>query len=280
MIVSPLDQCPLMYNAQRRPPGHGSPYYRSMTPSLATHRYPNASRERYFSTDSQGTLSSSTTPSGMYSSANPYYPSGFSSNSDSRSQFIPTPSEMANTYSTYASTIPRSPTVPPSERYGSGSAAYPAQLLHTTHGGPLRPRISTSRPRSGTLGSSPATSPSGERFPCEKCGKTFSRSHDRKRHHETQHLATPIIHRCRWCEKEFSRSIIAHRHVGSLAETFFAELIPLKDMLTMDVTKHPGLDICTVSSVSSSIILMVEVRFLSPSLAPVQYPHVSKSNGC
>ena len=122
--------------------------------------------------------------------------------------FIPTPSDMANSYSNYQPMVPRSPTASPSERYAT-TLPYPSPHTFGGHGGPLRPRVSTSRPRSGTLGSSGSTnSPSGERFPCEKCGKTFSRSHDRKRHHETQHLATPIIHRCRYCEKEFSRSVL------------------------------------------------------------------------
>nr|BDD64972.1 zinc finger domain-containing protein [Coprinopsis cinerea] len=184
---------------------HTSPYYRSMTPSLSHTRYPSASRDSrgYFSGD--GTLPSPTSSSGVYTSNGAYFAGSFGTSPEPRTQFIPTPSEMANAYSNYAPMIPRSPTVPPPDRYSTGSVSYPAHLMSSTHGGPLRPRISTTRPRSGTLGSSPATSPSGERFPCEKCGKTFSRSHDRKRHHETQHLATPIIHRCRWCEKEFSR---------------------------------------------------------------------------
>ncbi|TFK25190.1 hypothetical protein FA15DRAFT_368496 [Coprinopsis marcescibilis] len=188
-----------------------SPYYRSLTPSLSPSRY--SSRDPRVFTEGQA-LSSSSTP--VYSHGH-FLPPTFGSNGEQRTQFIPTPSEMT-TYGSYAPMIPRSPTVPPPERYGSGSVNYPPHLMHSTHGGPHRPKISTTRARSGTLGSSPATSPTGERFPCEKCGKTFSRSHDRKRHHETQHLATPIIHRCRWCEKEFSRADSLKRHVDNGCE--------------------------------------------------------------
>lgn len=127
--------------------------------------------------------------------------------SPTQSHFIPTPSDMAaHGYNNYSSVPSRSPTLPPPERYAT-TLPYPSpHLMNGSHSGSHRPgRISTTRPRSSTLGSS--TSPTGERFPCEKCGKTFSRSHDRKRHHETQHLATPIVHRCRHCEKEFSRSV-------------------------------------------------------------------------
>jgi hypothetical protein len=174
-----------------------------MTPSLSHARYPSSSRDpRYFSGEPQVVLASSHNNSSLYPSNNGYLPPTFGSNDEARTQFIPTPSEMANTYSNYGM-VPRSPTLTGGERYSSPTA-YPSHLMTANNVNTHRHRPST-RPRSGTLGSSPTTSPSGERFPCEKCGKTFSRSHDRKRHHETQHLATPIIHRCRWCEKEFSR---------------------------------------------------------------------------
>jgi len=174
-----------------------------MTPSVPSSRYHSTSRDPRLFTDSQGIVPSSN--GSVYSHESQFLQQTFTSSGELRTQFIPTPSEMT-TYGNYATGPPRSPTAPPSARYSStGSLNYSAHLVASTHGGPTRPRISTTRPRSGTLGSSPGNSPSGERFPCEKCGKTFSRSHDRKRHHETQHLATPIIHRCRWCEKEFSR---------------------------------------------------------------------------
>ncbi|KAJ7162073.1 hypothetical protein C8R46DRAFT_1222212 [Mycena filopes] len=45
------------------------------------------------------------------------------------------------------------------------------------------------------------------------CGKDFSRAHDRKRHHETQHAATPVTHKCRHCDKDFSRADSLKRHL-------------------------------------------------------------------
>jgi hypothetical protein len=63
---------------------------------------------------------------------------------------------------------------------------------------------------------------SGERFICEVCGKDFSRAHDRKRHHETQHAATPVTHKCVYCEKDFSRYVFAVRLSFSFSGwTFF-----------------------------------------------------------
>lgn len=195
---------------------HTSHYYRSMSPSISP-RYSSTPRERYYSSDSQGTAPSPTSPT-FHSPSSPYFPSNFSSNGEPRSQFIPTPSEMAHTYSNYSTIISRSTTVSPPDRYNSDSVNYPAHLMPSAQGGPHRARgmPASARPRSGTFGTPPgSSSATGERFPCEKCGKTFSRSHDRKRHHETQHLATPIIHRCRWCEKEFSRADSLKRHVDN-----------------------------------------------------------------
>lgn len=120
-------------------------------------------------------------------------------------QFIPTPSEIAHSYSTYAQgTVPGSPVV--DESYSSLDCITPhSSMAASSH---RLARIATGRPRpASTVPASPtsASSPSGERFPCEKCGKTFSRSHDRKRHHETQHTPIPVMHTCHHCQKEFSR---------------------------------------------------------------------------
>jgi len=121
------------------------------------------------------------------------------------SHFIPTPSELTQ-LSRHHLGGPQGPGHQPeltSHEYNMsrGSLQQP-------------PRLSTpTRPRTGS-GGSPTTT-TGERFACEKCGKTFSRSHDRKRHHETQHLPTPVIHRCRYCEKEFSRADSLKRHVDN-----------------------------------------------------------------
>lgn len=185
-----------------------------MTPGIHSHRYSNsASSREYYS--SSGILNSSSSLQQPYANQGYYpnqYPNGGveSRSSSNQAQFIPTPSEMAHPYSNYPQTIPSHSPPIASDSYGTGMNGYPnpVQML-PQHQHPLRPsRISTGRPRTAsgaTTSPTSATSPSGERFPCEKCGKTFSRSHDRKRHHETQHLPTPVIHRCRYCEKEFSR---------------------------------------------------------------------------
>jgi hypothetical protein len=195
-----------------------------MTPSLTAHRYPNSSRSndpRYHSSQGYGS-STSPAPLPMYGTQSHQYSAQYIPSSDQRShplsqtphspsQFIPTPSEMAHSYSSYSHQSPHSPTT--DAQYSSSSLDYPVPphmvpASRTNH--PHLPsRIITGRPRtmSAAASTSPtsASSPSGERFPCEKCGKTFSRSHDRKRHNETQHTAMPIMHACQFCQKEFSR---------------------------------------------------------------------------
>lgn len=64
----------------------------------------------------------------------------------------------------------------------------------------------------------PPGSPELERFPCDRCDKTFSRAHDRKRHYESQHAPHPSLHRCRFCAKEFSRSDSLKRHLDNGCE--------------------------------------------------------------
>jgi hypothetical protein len=197
-----------------------------MTPSLVSaNRYPSASRpndSRYYNSQGYGSSTSASSSQPMYGSQQSSYPSQYTPASDQRSlplghrhqqqvPFIPTPSEIAHSYSNYPPQGARSPGVP--ENLYSSSLDYPAPphmvpSSHGTHG--HRPsRILTGCPRtlSGANSTSPpsASSPSGERFLCEKCGKTFSRSHDRKRHHETQHTPIPVMHTCHHCQKEFSR---------------------------------------------------------------------------
>ncbi|KAK7692212.1 hypothetical protein QCA50_003836 [Cerrena zonata] len=68
-----------------------------------------------------------------------------------------------------------------------------------------------SPPTSPTTSSSPGT----ERFPCDRCSKSFTRAHDRKRHFETHHSAQPPTHRCPFCHKEFSRADSLKRHIDN-----------------------------------------------------------------
>lgn len=220
-----------------------SSYFRSMTPSLVpANRYPTSSRDpRYYNPQAFGGSSSSSSPS-AYPAQSSQYPSHYLPPSDHRSgpvghtpQFIPTPSEIANSYSSYSHqmTNPQSPTIP-EEGFSSDYPIPPHMVPSSLGGGHRSSRISSGRPRtvSAATSTSPtsASSASGERFPCEKCGKTFSRSHDRKRHHETQHLATPIYHVCPYCSKEFSRygaDFWSFLH-SSLTHIFFLHLSALQ----------------------------------------------------
>lgn len=192
-----------------------------MSPSAhsSSHRYPTSVDPRYYPSPST-VASSSPLSDPAYPPQNAYYAGQYGtrthpSNQATSSQFIPTPSEIAHPYPGYPRQVPvsgvpqTSPDVYPSPEYPP-----PPHMVPSSQQSPHRPsRISTNRARSiPAPGHSPtsASSPPGERFPCERCGKTFSRSHDRKRHHETQHLSSPVIHRCRFCEKEFSRSVPFH----------------------------------------------------------------------
>lgn len=176
--------------------------------------------------------SSSSPPPVGYQPTASYYPSSYRvppppaqsssrSHRESQSQFIPTPSEIANTYPSYPSAY-RQISPPQHSPHTTGlysSSGYQPQQNAYRSSVPIPGRISTSGTRplmqSHPSSSTSPISPSAERFPCEKCGKTFSRSHDRKRHHETQHLPQPTIHRCRYCEKEFSRADSLKRHLDN-----------------------------------------------------------------
>lgn len=127
----------------------------------------------------------------------------------SQTHFIPTPSEI------YSSYPPRQISVPPrSPSQAPYSIQYPPLDASLKDAKQHPGRISAGHPQTVASAAS-ITSPTGERFLCERCGKTFSRSHDRKRHYETQHLASPVIHRCRYCEKEFSRADSLKRHLDN-----------------------------------------------------------------
>ncbi|KAJ3491257.1 hypothetical protein NLI96_g834 [Meripilus lineatus] len=69
--------------------------------------------------------------------------------------------------------------------------------------------------RQTTITIPPGTPGGVERFPCEKCTKTFSRAHDRKRHFETHHTSHPPSHPCQFCKKGFSRADSLKRHVDN-----------------------------------------------------------------
>jgi hypothetical protein len=190
-----------------------------------SHRYAQSGGDDRYYQAPGGASSSHATPS-TYPSQTPYYPSQYPAPREHRSrpsgghshspeaQFIPTPSEIAHSYNNYPprqiSVPPQSPTISPGVPYSSSQYPAPHTIVPSSRSSLQRPtHISTSgRPQTAPTGLSPTSASSpGERFACDRCGKTFSRSHDRKRHHETQHLSTPVIHRCRFCEKEFSRYV-------------------------------------------------------------------------
>ncbi|KAF9527320.1 hypothetical protein CPB83DRAFT_836689 [Crepidotus variabilis] len=208
-----------------------SPYFRNTTTSMVSpHRYQNTNREVRYPSPANYVGNPSPSQTVYSSTQTPPYPSQYLPMPDQnvpqslhhppqQTRFIPTPSQIANSYSNYAQQV-----VDPSghhDLYGSSSLDYSSNshLIPSSAGRPAR--ISTARPRGSSSNSnsnspvSATSSPSGERFPCEKCGKTFSRSHDRKRHYETQHLPSPVIHRCGYCHKEFSRADSLKRHLDN-----------------------------------------------------------------
>lgn len=189
------------------------------------HRFPTSESEPRYYQPPGGSSSHLGQPG--YHSQTSYYASRYSSpaqqqhshhvgkhSHSAEAQFIPTPSEIAHAYTNYSSMSPQSPMSPPDHSYTNPQFPSSSPTIPSSRNARRPMRISSSRPPSSQSPSSP-TSPSGERFPCEKCGKTFSRSHDRKRHHETQHMVSPVIHRCRYCEKEFSRADSLKRHLDN-----------------------------------------------------------------
>ncbi|KIK69265.1 hypothetical protein GYMLUDRAFT_67922 [Collybiopsis luxurians FD-317 M1] len=216
---------------------NSSQYYGSQIPGTNTHDHPDpryarsttpapglgqryarhANDPRYYQSTGMDRMvpsssNSGNTPHSPHSA--PYFNSHHYSSSHSSSthndRFIPTPSEIAGGYH-YGSIADQHPSQSPS--------TYSTPGHHSRHHrNPSTSPILTSSRVSGTRSSHTShtsTSPTTERYPCEICGKTFSRSHDRKRHHETQHIPSPVLHRCRYCRKEFSRADSLKRHLDN-----------------------------------------------------------------
>ncbi|KAJ4488784.1 hypothetical protein C8J55DRAFT_604049 [Lentinula edodes] len=195
--------------------GHSDPRYsRSTTPAPAMgNRYGRHPTDPRYYQGSSGTIASSSHNGNDSPSAPLFnthqYPSS-QNPSGHRGRFIPTPSEIAHAYSNYPGSI--------SDQHISQSpSTYSTPGHHSRHHRQTSTSPILSNTRTVPVRSSYAspTSPSNERYPCEICGKTFSRSHDRKRHHETQHIASPVLHRCRYCRKEFSRADSLKRHLDN-----------------------------------------------------------------
>ncbi|KAG1715766.1 hypothetical protein ID866_1390 [Astraeus odoratus] len=182
---------------------------------------PKEDHRSYFSSPHGGHLEHYTS----HSSTHVYGPSGHidphSSRNSSRvtPQFIPTPSQVYQGYPHSHSP----PSVPPgsAQRRSSTEPYYhmSPNPQHHSHAGPV-PSSHVGRGSSGSIhpgAPHPVSSPtaSGERYPCELCERTFTRSHDRRRHYETVHAATPAVHRCRYCQKDFSRADSLKRHIDN-----------------------------------------------------------------
>ncbi|KAJ3992604.1 hypothetical protein F5050DRAFT_1811317 [Lentinula boryana] len=195
--------------------GHSDPRYgRSTTPApgMGSRYGRHPTDPRYY--HSSGGISSSTSHGGNGPPSAPLfsthqYPTSQSPASQ-RDRFIPTPSEIAHAYGNYSGSIP-------DQHLSQSPSTYPTPGHHSRyhHQTSTSPILSTTRATTIRSSHASATSPSNERFPCEICGKTFSRSHDRKRHHETQHIPSPVLHRCRYCRKEFSRADSLKRHLDN-----------------------------------------------------------------
>jgi hypothetical protein len=188
-----------------------------MSSSTPTYNFPSSGGNTAYYEPS-GSFASSSSPTSHYPPNPPYYvPSQYPSTPQHRvhqashtsgAHFIPTRSELAHSYPSYSGQISPDQSSQPPDLYSNSefqqhrvpSSSRPSlpQPTHTSTADPQNVSRASASPTSASF-------PSGERYPCERCGKTFSRAHDRKRHHETQHLPTPVIHRCRFCEKEFSR---------------------------------------------------------------------------
>ncbi|KAI0081969.1 hypothetical protein K474DRAFT_1655867 [Panus rudis PR-1116 ss-1] len=98
-------------------------------------------------------------------------------------------------------------------QFGDGS--YSAHPYPPSSSSPIAPGFSNA----GSAVTIPAATPaSPERWPCDKCEKSFSRAHDRKRHYETTHAPNPPSHKCPFCEKAFARADSLKRHVDNGCE--------------------------------------------------------------
>ncbi|OAX37920.1 hypothetical protein K503DRAFT_204068 [Rhizopogon vinicolor AM-OR11-026] len=121
-------------------------------------------------------------------------------------QFIPTPSQAYQAYSSPTTSNQR--VRPPIEPYHHMS---PNPQHNTQRNSPPPALRSTHTP------TSPSSNPAllGDRYPCDLCERSFTRSHDRRRHYETVHATTPVLHRCRYCMKDFSRADSLKRHIDN-----------------------------------------------------------------
>lgn len=158
------------------------------------------------------------TPSHLTSQSPRHHPAHLS-----QQQFIPTPSQAYQLYSSAGS--------PSSARSRSSVEPYyhmspnpqhvvhapPASTTHVTggrsstaHGSGSYSHHAHTSTHTGTIALA-----AGERYPCDRCDRSFTRLHDRRRHYETVHSTSPVLHKCRFCRKDFSRADSLKRHVDN-----------------------------------------------------------------
>ncbi|KAK0455507.1 uncharacterized protein EV420DRAFT_1644738 [Desarmillaria tabescens] len=115
----------------------------------------------------------------------------------------PTACIPSTPYSRHAHYQSRAPTTTSRSRSGSNSLAH---YRHGHHSPNLSPHVPHRTPAAAAGIVAP------ERFVCQICKKSFSRSHDRKRHHVGQHLDSHARPVCPNCHKDFSRPDSLKRH--------------------------------------------------------------------
>ncbi|TCD67869.1 hypothetical protein EIP91_011866 [Steccherinum ochraceum] len=178
--------------------------------------------EGYSSSYSSQSAMSPVTNSNSYPGAMPHQQSSRPQSMVSSSRSVSNPIPQSYPYGQlpsagYAAQPSQDPYVrhhtPNGVAYVDGSP--PMQYAPYPHNNSLHP--STSHPRRTHPAASPVpippASPTGiERYACDRCDKTFSRAHDRKRHFETHHSPQPASHKCPYCRKDFSRADSLKRH--------------------------------------------------------------------
>jgi Zinc finger, C2H2 type len=149
---------------------------------------------------------------GYPSQMNQYPPSH--TRDPSAQQFIPTPSQALE-YRHHADTSRQSHrrTGSVSSPLNPGYNPSPPIATQIPPNVPLSQHYPTQYASTSAITPNYPSTTAGDRFVCSRCGATFSRAHDRKRHYETQHLESPPVHRCQHCQREFSRSDSLKRHL-------------------------------------------------------------------
>ncbi len=95
--------------------------------------------------------------------------------------------------------------LPVSPPHQSQSVPFRLQLPRHYRHGHHSPNLSPHVPHRTPAAAAGIVAP--ERFVCQICKKSFSRSHDRKRHHVGQHLDSHARPVCPNCHKDFSRYV-------------------------------------------------------------------------